>query len=224
MNYTEHYSIDNNLMEYNDLTANERGRMNYRYRMIRSLVSKGSTLDIGSADGYICKNNSDDFFSVDISQINNTHCKLKIEGDALSLPIKSDNFNNAIISETLEHITNVNQCISEINRILKVDGTLIISVPYNEKRRFTLCVHCNKETPLNAHLHSFKPESINKILYKNGFTVERTIFYENKLLNYTAFFKFSHSLPLFIIKSIDLIANTFFNKYNKMIIIAKKGQ
>lgn len=34
-------------------------------------------------------------------------------------------------------------------------GTLIVTTPYNEKIVYTLCIHCNRPTPMHAHLHAF---------------------------------------------------------------------
>jgi SAM-dependent methyltransferase len=50
-------------------------------------------------------------------------------GDALSLPYANETFDCVIASEILEHITQDDAAIGELIRVLKVGGTLAVSVP-----------------------------------------------------------------------------------------------
>jgi SAM-dependent methyltransferase len=52
-----------------------------------------------------------------------------VAGDALSLPYPDETFDCVIASEILEHITRDDAAIAELIRVLKVDGTLVITVP-----------------------------------------------------------------------------------------------
>lgn len=224
MKYIEHYRRDNELMDYEGLPAHEKGRMYYRYMLISRMLGSGSILDIGSADGLLAQFTGRDYISVDISQVNNSNNRKAIEGDILNLPLGKGVADNIVVSETLEHITNIDRCIDEVYAVLKNNGILIISVPNNEQIQYTLCIHCNKSTPLNAHLHSFTADSLNALLEKHGFIITDTVIYENKLLNLFQFFSMTGKMPYFIMRGIDYIAKYFFNKYNKLIIKAQKGQ
>ncbi|HET7074703.1 MAG TPA: class I SAM-dependent methyltransferase, partial [Mycobacterium sp.] len=50
-------------------------------------------------------------------------------GDALNMPYADETFDCVIASEILEHIPHDDVAIAELVRVLKVDGTLAISVP-----------------------------------------------------------------------------------------------
>jgi SAM-dependent methyltransferase len=52
-----------------------------------------------------------------------------VVGDALSLPYADETFDCVIASEILEHISEDDAAIAELIRVLKVGGTLVVSVP-----------------------------------------------------------------------------------------------
>src|SRR6201998_3572112 len=52
-----------------------------------------------------------------------------VVGDALSLPYADETFDCVIASEILEHIPEDDAAIAELTRVLKVGGTLVVSVP-----------------------------------------------------------------------------------------------
>jgi SAM-dependent methyltransferase len=52
-----------------------------------------------------------------------------VVGDALSLPYADETFDCVIASEILEHIPEDDAAVAELTRVLKVGGTLAISVP-----------------------------------------------------------------------------------------------
>ena len=52
-----------------------------------------------------------------------------VVGDALSLPYADQTFDCVIASEILEHIPEDDAAIAELTRVLKVGGTLVVSVP-----------------------------------------------------------------------------------------------
>lgn len=52
-----------------------------------------------------------------------------VVGDALKLPYPDETFDCVIASEILEHVTQDDAAIAELIRVLKVGGTLAISVP-----------------------------------------------------------------------------------------------
>lgn len=52
-----------------------------------------------------------------------------VEGDALKLPFADGSFDAIVVSEVLEHIPEDRLAMTEINRVLKPDGRLAVSVP-----------------------------------------------------------------------------------------------
>lgn len=53
--------------------------------------------------------------------------KPDIIGDALSVPVKNNSFDSVFSSQVLEHVTNPQKMIDEVHRILKKDGTCILT-------------------------------------------------------------------------------------------------
>ena len=56
------------------------------------------------------------------------YCEFQ-EGDATSLPFEDASFDVVICSEVLEHIPDYSKVLAEINRVLKPNGIMAISVP-----------------------------------------------------------------------------------------------
>ncbi|WP_439134001.1 class I SAM-dependent methyltransferase [Pseudomaricurvus sp.] len=66
----------------------------------------------------------------DFEEKSNTRKSLTFQqADALSLPFADNSFDKVICSEVLEHIPDYQGVLSEINRVLKPDGLLAVSVP-----------------------------------------------------------------------------------------------
>lgn len=99
--------------------------------------SNGVLLDIGSGIGY--QANFDDFSSIEkyicldinegmlnkISYPNVT----KVLADCKNMPFEDNSIDIIVASHVLEHISPLQDCISEIKRVLKPDGKLIVVLP-----------------------------------------------------------------------------------------------
>ena len=64
-----------------------------------------------------------------------------------------------LISEVIEHIPkdNLNKSVSEIYRVLKKDGILLVTVPFNENLidNVTICPECGHNFHRWGHHNSF---------------------------------------------------------------------
>lgn len=97
-----------------------------------------------------------------------------IQGGAIKLPFKDRSFDKVICSEVLEHLPDPNSCLKEINRILKPNGEIAVSVP----TYFTEIVidrladeYLGKK---GGHIHVFKKEDLAKKIERNGFKIYST--------------------------------------------------
>jgi len=81
------------------------------------------------------------------------------------IPIKDNYYEQASCIDSMEHIGNLTLLFSEVNRILKKNGTFIFSVP-NTKRYH----HHN-------HISAFTYKSIKNLINNSGFTVIAEIFF-----------------------------------------------
>lgn len=87
-----------------------------------------------------------------------------------------DNFFDVInMSMVLEHIHGPVQCLQRINKLLKKDGQLIISVP--DISGFEAKIYGKYAYTLQVpqHLNHFTPQTIKTMLYKTGFKVEKIV-------------------------------------------------
>lgn len=50
--------------------------------------------------------------------------------DGHTFPFENESYDNIVSNEVLEHVFNPDEFLSEINRVLKMDGKLLLSVPF----------------------------------------------------------------------------------------------
>ena len=99
----------------------------------------GSILDVGCASGYYpphylkkCKR----VFGVDpnerlVREANMNYPTIDFKvGTAENLPFKDKTFDLVIMGDVLEHVENEDKSLSEIHRVLKEDGLLIVTAPH----------------------------------------------------------------------------------------------
>lgn len=94
-------------------------------------------LDLGSGQGGTAKILSENNFvvSIDLSidrllvQNNFNNKVLRVNGDALNIPLKSHSFDVIILQDVIEHVSNSNKIISEIHSLLKKNGVIYLSTP-----------------------------------------------------------------------------------------------
>lgn len=80
--------------------------------------------------------------------------------DGNTFPVESESFNSALCNQVLEHVFNPDAFLSEIHRILKPEGKLLLTVPF---------VWDEHEQPFDyARYSSF---GLKALLEKNGFRI-----------------------------------------------------
>lgn len=84
-------------------------------------------------------------------------------------PFKDKSFDKIIFTDVLEHLLNETIALSEIQRILKQQGTLILSVP---KRRWF-----NIFSPIThiQHIREYNEKTIKQALNKNNLKIDKLI-------------------------------------------------
>lgn len=166
-----------------------------RIEAINKYDVSGKILDLGCGQGLVISGlqNRGDFYGIDPSfgelKKARTYCFNLTCGVGEYLPFKDNSFDTVICSEVLEHVNDISQCISEMLRVLKKNGKLIISFPSRTlSSRIYLLVSdlkiCHK---VYHHKDSLpEPEQVINLLIENGGQVKdyRDFFFR---LNHTIY-------------------------------------
>ena len=124
----------------------------HRYRLAVRQVRGKEVLDIACGEGYgtaaLRSASGQAVLGVDISEEACAHAAAKYGvatrvGSALEIPCESRSRDVVVSFETIEHLTDPARFISEIRRVLRPDGSLIVSTPDRDVYR--------EMTPANAH-------------------------------------------------------------------------
>lgn len=233
--YQLHYQNDANHFNYfdepHDVVFFERERN--RQSIMNALPNSAKLiLDIGCGNAWLASHlvgETVQVISADIS-LKNPMQALKavthknhaaLVADAFNLPFGENTIDAIVASEIMEHVVNPKIFIEKLLFCLKPNGKLILATPYDEAIVQNVCIHCNKITPSNAHLHSFNQKNLVNFL-PFGITKIDSKKINNKYFNKLRIYKFLNFLPYKVWLSIDIIANFFFKKPTCFIIEISK--
>jgi len=139
-------NLDQIWERYFDKTHPKHQQVVDRFNWIIDRVHGPRVIDIGCSNGlgiFLSSkiNDVEEIYGIDIcekiiemAKINNCHSNKKIVikiGMAEELEFDNNFFDCVIIGETLEHVFNDKDAISEAYRVLKNKGTIIVTVPEN---------------------------------------------------------------------------------------------
>ncbi len=234
--YVEHYENDAAYFNYfekeNKVTKNERQKK--RDGIIKKIpIEAKLILDVGCGSGWVSSYFTPkkvNVISMDIAlknplqclQQNNNEYHAGLVADVLQLPIKDNSVDVIIASEIIEHVIDPSLFITKLFAAIKVGGKLIIGTPYNEKLVYNMCVHCNKPTPANGHLHSFNEQNIQQYLPTNATVILKK--FNNKYFTRLRIYDVINFLPFNIWIAIDALVNKFLPKESAFLIeIIKKN-
>ncbi len=167
----------------------------HKIKLASKILSKlnfRNCLDVGCASGYMiseiakiypnCKYFGIDSYdqAIDYAKKNYPNIEFKA-ASADNLPFKNDSFDLVLFYETIEHVENPQDCLKEISRILKKNGTLILTMDSGSKL-FRLVWFIWERTKgkiwQGAHLHPFHHSGLEELIKNSGFSIR------NKLLSF----------------------------------------
>ena len=222
-NHIAHYQADAEISDYFEHDAFERQNIRRRYQALMHLYTPQKTdrvLEVGSGGGPaldILQTQQFYYYPLDIPRRNLSRIKKEAKStvypasaDVYNLPYADDSFEYVIMSEVLEHLENPLPALEEIYRVLKKDGVLLLSVPYKERIMKTVCVHCNQETPFNAHFHSFDEHKLMSLTKQAGFIGGEWLATNNKIADRLHFNRITRVLPFTLWRFFDRIINLVF--------------
>lgn len=238
-NYIEHYALDAfDMPMIEDMghfpMHSERRRLQVISRLLpKSGISR--VLDVGCGNGELSEILSNRRLNVTATDlgfdsIHRASLKIKkknlkipfVQGDIYRLPYGDNSFDAVVASEIVEHLEKPRDAMLEVARVLHPGGYFICSTPYRERLRYTLCIHCNKKTPVNAHLNSFDDNVFGDLLKEAGFSIEKIIKFSNKPAEYLRIPGITFKLPYGIWRLIDAFFCMLFGKQSFMAIRAKQ--
>ncbi len=145
-----------------------------------------------------------------------------VQGDIYRLPYGDGSFDAVVASEILEHLEEPRDAVREIARVIRPGGFVVLSTPYREKMRYTLCIHCNKKTPVNAHLHSFDDTVLQALLTEAGFIPEKRIKFSSRYADLLGLPGLSFFLPYRVWYAIDALLCAVFGMESFIAIRARR--
>lgn len=151
-------------------------------------------LDVGCGNAFLLQRiNARRAFGIDLSLNNITKAKKRLGGNRLfvllranaeNLPFEEDRFDTVVCSEVIEHVQNPESVLKEISRVLKQDGTFIITVPndtlINKWKKFIRITGLEKLLLIQYggaeewHIHIFTRKLMSELLSRYGLEIKRT--------------------------------------------------
>ena len=235
--YANHYAKDAELFDYFEKrsggTEHDENRVK-EYILSKIPNSAETILDVGCGRAWIAEKlitKKNFICSLDISFINPDKAlslypaenHSAVVADALQLPFKDNSFDCIISSEVIEHVEKPDNFIAELFRCVKPGGSLIITTPYKEVIKYYLCIHCNKPTPINAHLHSFDEEKLKNLYTAPDLEKFEWHSFGNKVLLHLRTHVILKYFPFWLWKLIDSSFNLLINKQVHILAIYKKS-
>lgn len=235
--YIEHYKKD---AEEFDYYRNIKGaKAHTRRRIEETIISQISEsfetiLDVGCGRAWVAKNfvkKNVDVISFDLALANTTKALKKypannhfaVVGDALNPPFQENVFDYIVASEIIEHVPDPEKFVTSLFSLLKPDGKLIITTPYKEKLKYSMCIHCNQKTPHNAHIHSFDEENLFKLHNQKNLAKAYYKKFYNKTTEIFRLHVFQNILPYKLWKLQDKITNGIINKPARIMVVFEKS-
>jgi ubiquinone/menaquinone biosynthesis C-methylase UbiE len=159
-------------------------------RFFKKKVSlRGDILDFGCGTGYllslIAKEKGVTVSGLDFSErsVIRTKERLSKEGNVGQILFTQDlpsefpdnHFDLIFLIETIEHLNDhyLYNVLTEIRRLLKVNGKVVITTPFNEDlgKNSIYCPFCNSEFHHMQHMRSFTLQSMDETLKRFGLSV-----------------------------------------------------
>lgn len=137
---------------------------NQRLELIKTIAgaNRGRLLDCGCGEGHLLERLSGIKYGVDCSKVALNRARERNPGadireaNITNLPFEGDFFDITICSEVLEHISDYKKAASEILRVTKNGGRIIISVPNERNWTIGRLMMLRFPIKLEDHINSFK--------------------------------------------------------------------
>jgi len=149
------------------------------YRMSIPFKTDGKILDIGCGNGkflYSMWKLGWLAYGVEISDLAAKYAREELGLNIFTGTVEEASFSNEFFDgitmhQVLEHVADPTATLLEINRILKDDGLLAISVPDADSLEARIFKKYRINWDIPRHFYHFSPENLKRLLEKTGFEV-----------------------------------------------------
>jgi len=175
----EHYSEEYFKPYLQTEVLHARKRFRKRIKEIKRLRFAGSLLDIGCGPGFFLKLASDEGYAVsgiELSQWASEYAKKHfslnvITGELKDAGFAPDTFDIITLWHILEHVTDPAKFLLEVNRLLKMDGLLVVEVPNIQSAAAKLAGTSWELMAPKEHFFYYNLHTISQLLQTTGFTI-----------------------------------------------------
>ena len=156
----------------------QKAALRWKFSKIASFYPNGKLLDIGGGNGeftsFMALKGWDVVLQDNLSNlngINETKGVRKVKN--LQMIKSTEHFNVITLWHSLEHIHNIKELFSNLNRMLTIDGILLIAVPNLKAPENTF--YSTNWAPFDAprHLYHFQLETLDNLIQKFNFKIVR---------------------------------------------------
>ena len=177
----KYYNVEYAVPEYQKIKLVKKAKKILNLLKKYGLSSNSKILEIGASHGFFLnevKKHGFTPYGVELSKKACDNAKkyfaINIENvDFLqsSFINKKEYFDAVVLLDVLEHITNQNEILNEINTVLKRKGMLVLTLPNIDSWEFKVCGRYWEWLSPPAHLFYYSPDTIKKMLKKHGFEI-----------------------------------------------------
>jgi len=194
----------------------------------------GKTLDVGCGIKpyeYLFK--SSEYIGLDIDQDGHNHSNSKIDVfyDGKIMPFKDNEFDSVVTFQVFEHVFNPNEFLTEINRVVKSGGKLLMAVPFvwdEHEQPYDYARYSSFGLAHALSENGFDVIEIKKSVNNFGVIFQLTNAYIYKLLSFNIVTKLLALLLILPFTILGLIFSIILPKNNDLyldnIVLAKKRE
>jgi len=100
------------------------------YEELRRIVGDDDdVLDVGTKDGRHLDGVAGDVYALDLGPDPRLPTVTYVRGDGCALPFNDGSFDYVVSNQVLEHVRDKDRILDEIHRVLRPDGTFLVSFP-----------------------------------------------------------------------------------------------
>lgn len=179
--YTPHQGMDNWFLNIVYKTIGGL-RIRIKYNLIKKESDGNSILDIGCGSGeFLSYFKKRGWQAVGIETDEKTRIRaqkkynLKIGGPEMLNALPNNSFDVITLWHSLEHLTNLNEIMLQIKRLLKSNGLIVVAVPNHESKDAQIYKSMWAAYDVPRHLYHFSKKTIKKLFNNYGFNQKEII-------------------------------------------------